>query len=95
MEAAQQTWPIPQDNTLLIVDDDRAFLARLQIRGERLTTFFDQSRNVVRQRFDIDIADRGGFVGWLVHTRAPADRSGPDRVLLQATFQRMVSLSLR
>ena len=26
---AQQTWPIPQDNTLLIVDDDRAFLARL------------------------------------------------------------------
>ena len=29
MEAAQQTWPIPQDNTLLIVDDDRAFLARL------------------------------------------------------------------
>src|SRR5262245_22562604 len=29
MEAAQQTWSIPQDNTLLIVDDDRAFLARL------------------------------------------------------------------
>ena len=29
MEAGQQTWPIPQDNTLLIVDDDRAFLARL------------------------------------------------------------------
>lgn len=26
---AQQTWPLPQDNTLLIVDDDRAFLARL------------------------------------------------------------------
>ena len=26
---AQQTWPVPQDNTLLIVDDDRAFLARL------------------------------------------------------------------
>src|SRR5262249_61613718 len=33
-----------------------------------------------------DIADRGGFCGWLVHTRAPADRSGPDCVLLQATF---------
>ena len=26
---ASQTWPLPQDNTLLIVDDDRAFLARL------------------------------------------------------------------
>jgi len=26
---AQQAWPIPKDNTLLIVDDDRAFLARL------------------------------------------------------------------
>ena len=26
---AQQTWPILKDNTLLIVDDDRAFLARL------------------------------------------------------------------
>ncbi|MGH6749599.1 MAG: response regulator, partial [Methyloceanibacter sp.] len=26
---AQQSWPLPQDKTLLIVDDDRAFLARL------------------------------------------------------------------
>jgi two-component system response regulator RegA len=25
----QQTWPVPEDNTLLIVDDDRAFLTRL------------------------------------------------------------------
>jgi len=25
----QQAWPMPEDNTLLIVDDDRAFLARL------------------------------------------------------------------
>ena len=30
MEAqARPTWPMPPDNTLLIVDDDRAFLARL------------------------------------------------------------------
>jgi ActR/RegA family two-component response regulator len=36
MEAAQQTWPIPQDNTPLIVDDDCAFsrLARaMETRG--------------------------------------------------------------
>ena len=26
---AQETWPVPPDNTLLIVDDDRAFLTRL------------------------------------------------------------------
>jgi two-component system response regulator RegA len=26
---AQQVWPLPQDKTLLIVDDDRAFLTRL------------------------------------------------------------------
>src|SRR5262249_24886823 len=73
---------------------DLAFLARLQIRGERLAPFFDEAGNVVRQGLDIDIADRGRFCGWLVHTRAPADRSGPDRVLLQATFERMVTPSL-
>ncbi len=48
---AQQTWPIPQDNTLLIVDDDRAFLARLA-RAMETRGFEVETAPTVHMRLD-------------------------------------------
>ncbi len=42
---------------------DLAFLARLQIGGERLAAFLDQAGDIVRERLDLDRADLRLFLG--------------------------------
>ena len=46
---------------------DLAFLARLQIGGERLAAFLDQAGEIARKRLDIDAADLGRFGAGLFH----------------------------